>query len=115
MKHRLNSGQELVIGGYVPGAHGVDAIVVGYYKGEDLTYVARVRNGFVPASRRQMVNKLEPLIIPKCPFVNLPETHKGRWGEGLTTRQQVLCRGAKASPRYNVLTRQSRNPKTAYA
>jgi len=28
-KYRLNSGQELVIGGYIPGAHGVDAIVVG--------------------------------------------------------------------------------------
>jgi len=52
--YRLNSGQELVIGGYIPGAHGVDAIVVGYYRGEDLIYVARVRNGFVPASRRQV-------------------------------------------------------------
>ena len=52
-KYRLNSGQELVIGGYIPGALGVDAIVVGYYRGEDLLYVARVRNGFVPASRRQ--------------------------------------------------------------
>jgi ATP-dependent DNA ligase len=31
-KYRLNSGQELVIGGYIPGAHGVDAIVVGYYR-----------------------------------------------------------------------------------
>ena len=30
-KYRLNSGQELVIGGYIPGTHGVDAIVVGYY------------------------------------------------------------------------------------
>jgi|SRR6516162_114373 hypothetical protein len=33
-------GQELVIGGYIPGAHGVDAIVVGYYRGQDLIYVA---------------------------------------------------------------------------
>ena len=58
-----NSGQELVIGGYIPGAHGVDAIVVGYYRGEDLIYVARVRNGFVPASRRQMFARLKPLLI----------------------------------------------------
>jgi len=81
-KYRLNSGQELVIGGYIPGAHGVDAIVVGYYRGEDLIYVARVRNGFVPASRRQVFTRLKPLLISKCPFVNLPERHKGRWGEG---------------------------------
>jgi ATP-dependent DNA ligase len=79
-KFRLNSGQELVIGGFIPGVHGVDAIVVGYYRGEELMYVARVRNGFVPASRRQVFAKLKSLVISQCPFVNLPETHNGRWG-----------------------------------
>jgi ATP-dependent DNA ligase len=24
------------------------------------------------------------LVISECPFVNLPETHRSRWGEGLT-------------------------------
>jgi bifunctional non-homologous end joining protein LigD len=90
-KYRLNSGQELVIGGYFPGAHGVDAIVVGYYRGDDLIYVARVRNGFVPASRRQVFARLKLLIISKCPFVNLPERHKGRWGEGLTAGDMDKC------------------------
>jgi bifunctional non-homologous end joining protein LigD len=87
----LNSGQELVVGGYIPGAHGVDAIVVGYCQGKDLLYVARVRNGFVPASRRQIFARLKPLIISKCPFANLPETHKGRWGEGLTAADMDKC------------------------
>jgi len=44
-KFRLNSGQELVIGGYVPGAHGVESIIVGYYRASELIYVARIRNG----------------------------------------------------------------------
>jgi ATP-dependent DNA ligase len=70
IKHRLNNGQELVIGGYVPGAHGVDSVIVGFYRGKDLIYVARVRNGFVPASRRQLFEKLRPLMSPECPFVN---------------------------------------------
>ena len=52
-KYRLNSGQELVVGGYVPGPYGLDSIIVGYYRGEELIYVARVRNGFVPAARRR--------------------------------------------------------------
>jgi len=91
VKYRLNSGQELVIGGYIPGTHGVDAIVVGYYRGGNLIYVARVRNGFVPASRRQIFARLKPLLIPKCPFVNLPERHKGRWGEGLTAADMDKC------------------------
>jgi len=75
-KYRLNRGQELVIGGYVPGAHGFDSIIVGYYRGKELVYIARVRNGFVPATRRQVFAKLQPLVVPDCPFVNLPEKHK---------------------------------------
>jgi len=91
IKYRVNRGQELVIGGYVPGPHGLDSIIVGYYKGDDLVYVARVRNGFVPASRRQTVEKLRSLVIPECPFVNLPETHRSRWGEGLTADDMKQC------------------------
>jgi ATP-dependent DNA ligase len=66
-KYRLNSGQKLVIGGYVPGAHGVESIIVGYYKKSDLIYVARVRNGFVPATRRQVFAKLRPFVVPANP------------------------------------------------
>jgi hypothetical protein len=47
-------------------------------------YVARTRNGFVPASRRRVFERLKPLVVLKCPFVNLPETRKARWGEALT-------------------------------
>jgi ATP-dependent DNA ligase len=91
IKYRVNRGQELVIGGYVPGSHGLDSIVIGYYKGDDLIYVARVRNGFVPASRRQVFGKLQPLVIQKCPFVNLPEARRSRWGEGLTAEGMKKC------------------------
>ena len=91
LKYRLNSGQELVIGGDVPGAHGLDWIIVGYYRGKELSYVARVRNGFVPASRREIFAKLRSRVIPRCPFVNLPETHKGRWGDGLTADDMEKC------------------------
>ena len=73
------------------GPHGLDSIVVGYYRGKELIYVARTRNGFVPASRRQLFEKLKPLVIPNCPFVNLPEKHRSRWGEGLTTDDMKKC------------------------
>ena len=46
----MNRGQEFVIGGYFPGPHGFDSLIVGYYDGDKLTYVARTRNGFVPAT-----------------------------------------------------------------
>ena len=45
----------------------------------------------MPASRRQVFAKLKPLLIPKCPFANLPETHKGRCGEGLTAADMENC------------------------
>jgi DNA ligase D-like protein (predicted ligase) len=91
IKHRLNNGQELVIGGYVPGTHGLDAIIVGFYREKDLIYVARVRNGFVPASRRRLFERLRPLVTSECPFVNLPEKHRARWGEGLTAEDMKKC------------------------
>ena len=91
IKHRLNLGQEFVIGGFIPGPHGLDSIIVGYYRGEELVYVARTRNGFVPASRQSLFEKLKPFIVPTCPFVNLPETRKARWGEALTAEKMKKC------------------------
>src|SRR5467141_2363408 len=78
IKYRVNRGQEFVIGGYFPGPHGFDSLIVGYYDGDNLVYVARTRNGFVPASRRQVFSKLKHLVTPSCPFVNLPETRRSR-------------------------------------
>jgi DNA ligase D-like protein (predicted ligase) len=83
IKHRVNFGRELVVGGYFPGPHGVDSLIVGYYDGDQLMYVARTRNGFVPASRRQVFLKVKHLVTPSCPFVNLLETRRPRWGEAL--------------------------------
>ena len=91
IKDRLNLGQEFVIGGFTSGPHRLDSIIVGYYSGDDLVYVARTRNGFVPASRRRVFENLRPLVTPECPFVNLPETHKARWGEALTAEKMKNC------------------------
>jgi len=87
IKHRVNRGQEFVIGGYFPGPHGIDSLIVGYYDGNQLMYAARTRNGFVPASRRQVFSKLKHLVTPAYPFVNLPETHRPRFGEELSAEK----------------------------
>jgi bifunctional non-homologous end joining protein LigD len=90
-KIRINKAQQFVVGGFIPGPHGVDSIIVGYYRGKDLVYVARVRNGFVPATRRMVYEKLKPLVTDKCPFVNLPETGRARWGEILDAEKMKKC------------------------
>jgi len=91
IKYRVNRGQEFVIGGYIPGPHGFDSLIVGYYQNKDLMYIARVRNGFVPALRRQVFEKIRPLISPTMPFANLPDTHKSRWGDELTAAKMKEC------------------------
>ena len=91
VKCRANRGQELVIGGYIPGLHGFDSLIVGYYKGKDLIYVARVRDGFVPASRRQVFERIRHLASNTMPFANLPDTHKSRWGDELTAEKMKKC------------------------
>jgi DNA ligase D-like protein (predicted ligase) len=91
-KMRVNKGQELVIAGYTPSAKNFDALVIGYYLGDDLIYAARTRNGFTPASRAGLFKKIKPLETADCPFANLPEKKAGRWGAGLTAAKMTECR-----------------------
>ena len=90
-KMRVELSQELVIGGYTPGTHGIDAVLTGFYKGRDLHFCGSVRNGFVPASRRAIHAALSSLEDTICPFVNLPESSAGRWGQGLTAAKMKNC------------------------
>jgi DNA ligase D-like protein (predicted ligase) len=90
-KYRVNLGQEFVVGGYTPGGNGFDALIIGFYRGQDLLFAARVRAGFVPATRRQVFAKIKELKSVKCPFVNLPELSEGRWGQGLTAEKMKSC------------------------
>lgn len=64
-----------MIGGYIPGTHGIDELVVGEKNDEGkFVYVESVRNGFVPATRRRVYGAIKGSgEMPECPFVNLPE------------------------------------------
>lgn len=84
-------GQDLVIGGYIPGSRTFDSILVGYHEGSDLMYAGRIRNGFTPASRRTVFSNFDGLSVSKCLFRNLPESGKGRWEEGLTAEDMKGC------------------------
>ena len=84
VKYKTNQGQELVIGGYKPGSNGFDYLLVGYYEGRDLIFIAKIRNGFTPALRREVAAKFGPLRTSQCPFANLPEPASARRGEAIT-------------------------------
>lgn len=88
VKLKLERQQEFVIGGYRPdGSIGLDALLVGYYEGKSLLFAGKVRAGFTPHVRREVLARLKPLHATKCPFANLPDPSAGRWGGGVTAGQ----------------------------
>jgi DNA ligase D-like protein (predicted ligase) len=73
VKQKLQQSEDFIVGGFIPGAHGVDQLVVGQRKEGQLHFVDSVKNGFVPTTRRKVREAIEKLVVPDCPFVNLPE------------------------------------------
>jgi bifunctional non-homologous end joining protein LigD len=84
VKYKTNKGQELVIGGYKPGTTGFEYLLVGYYEGKDLIFIAKIRNGFTPGLRLEVAKSFPRLRTSVCPFANLPEPASARRGEAIT-------------------------------
>jgi bifunctional non-homologous end joining protein LigD len=97
VKLKLERQQEFVVGGYRPGPHGVDALLVGYYEGAALRFGGKVRAGFTPHVRRDVVESLKPLHAATCPFADLPSTRPSRWGGGVTAEQMREMQWVKPS------------------
>jgi bifunctional non-homologous end joining protein LigD len=87
VKLKLDKQQEFVIGGFRPGPLGVDALLVGYYEGGRLRFAGKVRAGFTPHVRREVLAAIRPLAAPTCPFVDLPNSKTSHWGGGVTEEQ----------------------------
>ena len=96
VKLKLERQQEFVIGGYRPaGAAGLDALLVGYYEGKSLLFAGKVRAGFIPHVRREVLGKLRPLATSQSPFANLPDESSGHWGGGITADQMAEMQWTK--------------------
>jgi bifunctional non-homologous end joining protein LigD len=95
IKYRTNKAQEFVIGGYIPGTRGFDALIVGVHEGKRLMFVAKIKNGFLPRTQRGILSALRNLETNQCPFANLPEDRTSRWGQPLTAEKMKECRWVK--------------------
>jgi bifunctional non-homologous end joining protein LigD len=95
VKFKVNKGQELVIGGYRPGKDYFDNLAVGYYNAGKLMFIAKIRNGFTPALKKQIASKFPKLETTRCPFANLPEPKTARRGEALTAEAMKNYRWLK--------------------
>jgi len=97
LKVKFSRRQEFVVGGYKPANHGFDSVLVGYYEGRRLYYAGKVRAGFTTHSRGELMRQLAPLSRRSCPFVNLPSTKSGHWGEGVTQEDMAALEWVRPS------------------
>jgi bifunctional non-homologous end joining protein LigD len=95
VKLKLDKQQEFVVGGYRPGPHGLDALLVGYYEGRTLRFAGKVRAGFTPHLRREVFARFESLQAGACPFADLPNSKTTHWGGGVTPEQMAEMRWLK--------------------
>lgn len=87
IKLKCVNEQEFVIGGYTPpqGARKhFGAILVGYYKGDDLVFAGKVGTGFTTKSLATLHKKFRAEERADCPFVDLPSKRNGQWMLGIT-------------------------------
>ena len=66
IKLRTNMEQEFVIGGYIPGARGFDALLVGVYENKELKFVAKVKNRFVSRIRDEFSPRSRHCKLPSA-------------------------------------------------
>ena len=92
VKYKISKGQEFVIGGYTPG-NPFDALIVGYYQDKNLLYAGKVRAGFVPHVRWEVIAKMKAVKAEACPFANLPEKKRTQWA--LTKDEMKNCQWLK--------------------
>jgi bifunctional non-homologous end joining protein LigD len=94
VKVKLTQEQEFVIGGYTQ-PEGTrkyfGSLLVGYYEGRRLLFAGRVGTGFSDKLLKELHNGLQKIRRDTCPFVNLPEKSRGRWGQGITPAVMKRC------------------------
>jgi bifunctional non-homologous end joining protein LigD len=94
VKVKLTQEQEFVIGGYTlpEGSRKYfGALLVGYFGSNGLVFAGRVGTGFSDKLLADLYAGLQKIRRASCPFVNLPEKRRGRWGQGITPAVMKRC------------------------
>src|SRR6516164_6828762 len=85
VKFKITKSQEFAIGGYtLPQGNRkyFGSLLVRYRSPDGLIFAGRVGAGFSEKLLANLYTKFQRLRVSSCPFVNLPEKSKGRWGLG---------------------------------
>ncbi len=79
VKIKTEKTQEIVIGGYTKNentSRQFSALLMGVYEDGKLHFTGSVGTGFNRKMQTDLLKKLEPLIIEKCPFIEEPDYNK---------------------------------------
>jgi bifunctional non-homologous end joining protein LigD len=94
IKLKLHQEQEMVIGGYTDPAGTrklFGAVLVGYYEKDRFLLAGKVGTGFNNALLRSLYSRFQKIQRADCPFANVPETSRGRYGAGITRAEMKRC------------------------
>ncbi len=87
LKLKIRPEQELVVGGWTPGAgnaRDLGALAVGVYEDGKLRFAGKVGAGFTGSNRKTLLEKMTPLVADDPPFdPPPPRDYRGRWGGDL--------------------------------
>jgi bifunctional non-homologous end joining protein LigD len=98
VKFKITKSQEFVVGGYtLPEGNRkyFGSLLVGYQASEGLLFAGRVGSGFSEKLLASIDAQLQKVRRSTCPFINLPEKSKGRWGLGITPAVMKRCHWVK--------------------
>ncbi|BCJ39317.1 ATP-dependent DNA ligase [Actinocatenispora thailandica] len=83
---------DLVVGGYRPGARAIGALLVGEYDGTGLRYRGRVGGGISAARERELLALLAPLAADTSPFADPVPAEDARGAHWVTPQIVVEVR-----------------------
>jgi bifunctional non-homologous end joining protein LigD len=98
IKLKLLNEQEMVIGGYTDpegSRKHFGALLVGCNAQGKLNFVGKVGTGFNATLLKTLHQMFARIALQKCPFANLPEKRKARFGQAITATAMKRCHWVK--------------------
>lgn len=95
IKLKCGNEQEFIIGGYTRTAkreHGISALLLGQYEGDQLVYAGRVGSGLGQAASNELLSAFEGLERNSSPFENPPKARSGERVAWLDPRLVALVK-----------------------
>jgi bifunctional non-homologous end joining protein LigD len=94
IKLKLHREQEFVIGGFSNpegSRQHFGALLIGFYKDKKLQFCGKVGTGFNTKLLASLNSQFKKIAREDCPFANLPEMRRGRFGAGVTRAEMRRC------------------------